>query len=149
MTKILALGAKKLHYPLTMNRKENLNFFLIEFIEAGKGMNIKCKVFPENNELCGKPERLCRRNFESLFLKYQGGIAMPCGEIRRKEFLSNAYQFSIDNSSQALYTSLGFCESNRKWVGAQHWPSVSEEEMDYQFHLGTKLDYIMFSTPSN
>ena len=149
VTKILALGAKMLHYPLTMYREENLFFFLSEFIETGKGMNIKFKVCTENYELCRKPERLCKRNFESLFLKYQGGIAIPGGEIRKKEFLSNAYQFSIDNSSQALYRSLGFCESNRKWVGAQHWRSVSEDEMDYQMHLGTKLDFIMFSTPSN
>ena len=55
MTKILTQDAKMLHYPLTTDQKENQFFFLSEFNDTGKGMNIKLKVFPESYELCGKP----------------------------------------------------------------------------------------------
>ena len=57
MTKILTQDAKMLHYPLTTDQKENQFFFLREFNDTAKGMNIKLKVFPESYELCGKPER--------------------------------------------------------------------------------------------
>ena len=143
MTKILTQDAKMLHYFLTMDQKENQFFFLSEFNDTGKGMNIKLKVFPESYELCGKLERLYKTNFESLFVNYQGGFAMPGGELRTKEHSSNAYQFSIDNTSQVFYTSLSFSEVNGKWVGAQPWRSVGADEIEYELHLGTKLDYIM------
>ena len=48
MTKILTQDAKMLHYPLTTDQKENQFFFLSEFNDTGKGMNIKLKVFPES-----------------------------------------------------------------------------------------------------
>ena len=56
---------------------------------------------------------------------------MAGGELRTKEYSSNAYQFSIDNTSQVSYTSLSFSEVNDKWVGAQRWRSVSADEIDY------------------
>ena len=62
----------------------------------------------------------------------------------KKEYSSNAYQFSIDNTSQVSYTSSSFSEVNGKWVGAQPWRSVGADEIDYELHLGTKLDYIMY-----
>ena len=40
MTKILTQDAKMLHYPLTTDQKENQFFFLGEFNDTGKGMNI-------------------------------------------------------------------------------------------------------------
>ena len=46
MTKILTRDAKMLHYPLTTDQKENQFFFLSEFNDTGKGLNIKLKVFP-------------------------------------------------------------------------------------------------------
>ena len=107
-------------------------------------MNIKLKVFPESYELCGKPERLYKTSFESLLVNYQGGFAMPGGELRTKEYSSNAKQFSIENNSQVSYTSLSFSEVNGKWVGAQTWRSVGADEIDYELHWGTKLDYIMY-----
>ena len=69
---------------------------------------------------------------------------MPGGELRTKENSSNAYQFSIDNTSQVSYTSLSFSEVNGKWVGAQPWRSVGADGIDYELHLGTKLDYKMY-----
>ena len=144
MTKILIQDAKMLHYPLTTDQKENQFFFLSEFNNTGKGMNIKLKVFPESYELCGKPERLYKTNFESLFVNYQGDIAMPGGEQRTKEYSSKAYQFSVDNTSQVSYTPLSFSEVNGKWVGAQPWRSVDVAEIDYELRLGTKLDYKMY-----
>ena len=142
-TKILQ-DAKMLHYLLTSDQKENQFFFLSEFNDTGKGMKIKLKVFPENYELRGKPERLQKTKFESLFVNYQGGFAIPGGELRTKEYSSNAYQFSIDNTSQASYTSLSFSEVNGKRVGAQPWRSVGADEIDYELHLGTKVDYILY-----
>ena len=117
MTKILTQNAKMLHYPLTTDQKENQFFFLSKFNDTGKGMNIKLKVFPESYEFYGKPEGLYQTNFESLFVNYQRGFAVP-GELRTKENSSNACQFSIDNSSQVSYTSLSFSQVNGKWVGA-------------------------------
>ena len=73
-------------------------------------------------------------------MNYQGGFAMPGGELRAKEYSSNAYQFSIDNTSQVSYTSSSFSEVNGKWVGAQAWRSVVVDEIDYELHLRTKLD---------
>ena len=35
---------------------------------------------------------------------------MPGGELRTMENISNAYQISIDNTSQVSYTSLSFSE---------------------------------------
>ena len=144
MTKILTQDVKLLNYLLTTDQKENQFFFLSEFNDTGKGMNIKLKVFPERYELCGKPERLYKTIFESLFVNYQGSFAMPGGELRTKEYSSNAYQFSIDSTSQVSYTSLSFSEVNGKWVGAQPWFTVGADEIDYELHLGTKLDYIMY-----
>ena len=69
---------------------------------------------------------------------------MPGGELRLKEYSSNAYQFSFDNTSQVSYTSLSFGEVNGKWVGAQSWRSVGADEIHYELHLGTKLDYIIY-----
>ena len=119
MTKILTQDAKLLHYPLTTDQNENQFFFLSEFNDTGKGMNIKLKIFPGNYELRGKPERVYKTIFESLFVNYQGGFAMPGGELRTKDYSSNAYQFSIENTSQVSYTSLSFSEVNSEWVGAQ------------------------------
>ena len=144
MTKILTQDAKMLHYPLTTGQKENQFFFLSEFNDTGKGMNIELKIFSESYELCGEPERWYKTNFESLFVNHQGGFALPGGELRTKDYSSNAYQFSIDNTSQVSYTSLSFSEVNGKWVGAQPWRSVGADEIDYELHLGTKLDYIMY-----
>ena len=104
MTKVLTQDAKMFHYPLTTEYMENQFFFPGEFNDTGKGMNIKLKLFPESYELCGKPERLHKTNFESLFVNHQGGFAMPGGELRTKEYASNAYQFSIENTSQVSYT---------------------------------------------
>ena len=144
LTKILLQDAKMLHYPLTTDQKENQFFFSSELNDTGKGMNTKLKVFPESYELCGKPERLYKLNFESLFVNYQGGLAMPGGELRTKVYSSNAYQFSIDNSSQVSYTSLSLGKVNGKGVGAQPWRSVGADEIDYELHLATKLDDIMY-----
>ena len=127
-----------------MDQKENQFFFLSEFNDTGKGMKIKLKVFAESYELCGQPERLYKTNFQSLFVNYQGGFAMPGEELRTKEYSSNAYQFSIDNTSQVSYTSLIFSEVNGKWVGAQTWRSVGADEFDYELHLGTKMDCIVY-----
>ena len=69
---------------------------------------------------------------------------MPGGELRTSEYSSNAYQFSIDNTSQVSFTSLSFSEVNGKWVGAKPWRSVGADEIDYELHLGTKLDYTMY-----
>ena len=122
---------------------ENQFFLISESNETGKGMNLKIKVFPESYELCGKPERLFKTNFESLFVTYQGGFAMPGGELRTKEHAFNAYQFSIDNSGQVSYSSLSFSKSNDQWIVAEPWHTVGADEIDYELHLGTKLDYIM------
>ena len=74
---------------------------------------------------------------------------MPGGELRTKDYSSNAYQFSIDNTSQVSYTSLSFSEVNGKWVGAQPWRSVGADEIDYELHLGKKWIIKCTSTPSN
>ena len=63
MTKNVTQDAKMLHYPLSTDQKENQFFFLSEFNDTGKGVNIKLKVFPERYELCGKPGRLYKTNF--------------------------------------------------------------------------------------
>ena len=68
---------------------------------------------------------------------------MPGGELRTKEYSSNAYQLSTANTSQVSYTSLSLRKVNGKWVGAQTWRSVDADEIDYELLLGTKLDYIM------
>ena len=65
-------------------------------------------------------------------MNYQGGFAMPRGELRTKEYSSNAFQFSIDNTSQVSYTSLSFTEVNGKWVGTQPFRFVGANEIDYE-----------------
>ena len=112
MTKTLTQDAKILHYALTTDQKEDQFFFLSEFNNTGKGMIIKLEDFPESFELCGKPEKLYKTNFDSLFVNYQGGFAMAGGELRTKEYSPNAYQSSIDNTNQVSYTSLSFSEVN-------------------------------------
>ena len=64
--------------------------------------------------------------------------------LRTKEYSSNAYQFSIDNTGQVSYKSLNFSDLNGKWIGAQPWRSVGADEIDYELHLGTILDYKMY-----
>ena len=89
-------------YHLTTDQEENQFFSLSEFNDTEKKMNIKLEVFRESYELCGKPERLYKTIFESLFVIYQGGFAMPGGELRTREYSSNACQFSIDHTGQVL-----------------------------------------------
>ena len=103
-------------------------------------MNIKIEVFPESIELCGKPETMFTTKFESLFVKYQGGFAMPGEELRTQDFSCNAYQLSIDSSCQVSYLSVSLSEVNGKWIGAQPWCSVGADEIEYELHLGTKLN---------
>ena len=86
MTKILTQDARLFYYPLTTDQKESQFLFLCEFNDTGKRMNKKFKVFPESYELCGKAERLYKTNFESLFVNYQGGFAMPGRELRTQEY---------------------------------------------------------------
>ena len=69
---------------------------------------------------------------------------MPGEELRTKEHAFTAYHFSIDNSSQVWYSSLSFSKSNGHSVGAQHWHTVDSDEIDYELHLGSNLDYIMY-----
>ena len=68
---------------------------------------------------------------------------MPDGEIRTKEPSSNAYQLSIDNTSQFSYKFSDFSELNGKWCGGQPWRAVGADAVDCEFHLGTQLDFIM------
>ena len=84
MTKILTQEAKMLHYPLKTDQNKNHFFFFSEFNDTGKGINIKLNVFPESYELYGKPERLYKTTFESLFVNYQRGFAMPGRKLRKK-----------------------------------------------------------------
>ena len=70
MTKILRQDAKMLHYPSTKDQKENQFFFLSEFNDTEKGMNIKFNVFPESHELCEGPERLYKGKFENPFVNH-------------------------------------------------------------------------------
>ena len=63
-------------------------------------------------------------------MNYQGGFAIPDGELRTRIYSSNAYQFSIDNTCQVSYTSLCLSEVNGKWVGAQAWRSVRVDEIE-------------------
>ena len=65
---------------------------------------------------------------------------MPGRELLTKEFSSNAYQFSVDNTSRVSYTSLSFSEINDKEVSAQPWHSVGADENDYELHSRKKLD---------
>ena len=69
---------------------------------------------------------------------------MPGGELRTTESSFNAYQFSIDNTSQIPYTSLSFSKVNGKWFGVKPWRSIGAVELAYEMHLGTKLDCIMY-----
>ena len=69
---------------------------------------------------------------------------MPRGELRKKENPPNEYQSSIDNSRHVCYKSLSFSEVNGKWVGAKPWRSVGADDNDYELHLGTKLDCIIY-----
>ena len=48
MKNILTENAKMLHYPLKTDQRENQFFFLSDFNNTGKGMNIKLKGFPES-----------------------------------------------------------------------------------------------------
>ena len=41
-------------------------------------------------------------------------------------------------------TSLIFNEVDGKWVGAETWRSVGADKIDYELHLGTKLDYMLY-----
>ena len=132
-----------LHYPWTTDQKENNFFFLSEINDTARGMNIKLEVFPESYGVCGKPERLHKKNFESLFFNYLGSFPLPVGDLRTKKYSSNAHQFSIENTSQVSYTSISFSEVNGKWFDAQPWRSLGADELDYELHLVTKLDYIM------
>ena len=130
MTKMVTKDAKMLHRLLTRYRKENQFFFLSEFNDTGKEMTTKLKIFPERYELCGKPASLYKTKFESLFLNYQGVVAMPCGDLRAKEHSSNEIRFSVDNTSQVSFTSLSFSEVNSKRFGAQPERSVGADKIN-------------------
>ena len=153
MTKILTEDAKMLHYTLTTDQNETQFYFLSEFNDSGEGINIKLKIFPESNQLCGKPERLYKTNTESLFVNYQGDFAMPGGERWRttnKEYSSTVCQFLINNTRQVFYTSLNFSELNGKWVGA-HKFGVLSARMKLIMNCTWKQNWSIccVSTPSN
>ena len=62
----------------------------LKAITLEKGINLKTKVLPESFELCRKPEEEYKSNFENLFVKYQGGFAIPGGELRTGIYSSKA-----------------------------------------------------------
>ena len=131
-------------YPITADQKENF-LFISEFIDTDKNvMILKINVSPESQELCQKLGKLFKKNFEGLFVDYQGSLAIPSGKLRTDAFTFNAYKFSVDNTSQVSYTSLNFGEVIGHWVGAQSRRTLGADEKDYESHLGTKLDYIMY-----
>ena len=78
--------------------------------------------------------------FQSLLVTYQGDFAMLGGELRTKEYSSNAYRFWNDNRSQASYTCLIFSSVDCKLDAAKAWRFVSADEVDYELYLGTKMD---------
>ena len=104
-----------------------------------KRINKKLKDFPESFELCGKPERLYKKS-----LKVCLWTTEEVSQYQVENYSSKAYRFSIDNTSQVSCTSLSFGEVNGKWVGAQPRRSAGADEIDYELHLGTNLDFIIY-----
>ena len=84
-----------------------------------------------------------KTSFESLLVYYQGRFAMSGGQLRTKEYSSNAYQFSMENTSQVSYPSLCSSQVNVKWFGAQPWRSVSQDQIDYELRFGKKLNFVI------
>ena len=125
-------------YPLTADRKENQFFFVSEFNDADrKGMNLKIKVFSQSQELFKKPGKLYKTNFESLFVNYQGGFAIPNAKLRTDAFTFNAYKFSVENTSHVSETSLHFGKVKGHWFGAQAWRTHGVDEIDCESLPGT------------
>ena len=69
---------------------------------------------------------------------------MPGGNLRTKECSSNVYQFATDNTGQVSNTFLIFSEVYGKCFGAQPWCTISTDEVDYELHLETKLNFLLY-----
>ena len=77
-------------------------FFLSKFKDTGKRMNLKVRVFPESYELCGKPERLCKTIFESLFVNYQGSFAMQLENYEQRNLNLTHISFRLTTLARFL-----------------------------------------------
>ena len=95
--------------------------------------------------MCGKPENLYRTNFESLFIAYENGFDMNTGSSRNRDFSYNVYQFSVDDSKNIEYASLSSrLLRNGTHVFSTPWKTFGGEQIDYELHLGAKLDFLMY-----
>ena len=70
---------------------------------------------------------------------------MNTGSSRNRDFSYNVYQFSVDDSKNIEYASL----SSRLLLHGTHvfstpWKTFGGEQIDYELHLGAKLDFLMY-----
>ena len=95
---------------------------------------------PDKNDVIN----IYRTNVESLFIAYENGFDMNTGSCRNRDFSYNVYQFSVDDSKNIEYTSLS-CGllRNGTHVFSTPWKTFGGEQIEYELHVGAKLDFLM------
>lgn len=109
-------------------------------------MDIKIRVLNEKVQICGKEDMLYKTNFESLFVTYVNGFNMDTGKkIGKNSAAYHKMQIGTDNKVRVYgYTHKPSKLMNPNVKSNVPWEHAGEDELDYELHLGVKLDYIMY-----
>ena len=134
----------------------------------GNTLDFKIEVMNEKQHLCKRPNPVYKTNFETLFIEFDGGFDMNTG---RKRFLNNKidnrpkeYHIPLGPQTSPRYNRgleenehriephrisvsseryLDHVERNN-WEGATFTEEGDKVEIDYDFHLTTKIDYVYY-----
>ena len=112
-------------YMTEMIKNEDSYYFKGEHSKDDKNNNFFVQVFNEPQTLCKYPHLVYPTPYDALFLSYKGGFDMDTGETK----LKSEDEYDVDIVSIGKNQPKG---------------TIGNYEIDYETHLGTKLDYLYF-----
>ena len=152
VTKLFSQKAKMVKYA---NKLDHPQCHILSEGSAPNGLDLKIRIYNKQQEVCSRPGALYKTNFESLFISYSGGFDMNTGKssnIRHDD--RNYYQMQINENDQIRVKPLNYPlgSGNFSFLHDESknknrdplWRHVCFDEIDYELHLGAKLDYIMY-----
>ncbi len=117
--------------------------------DPDNSLDFKIQINKDAQQVCGKKEKLHTTNFDSLFVTYDGGFDMKTGTARNLkneiDVVTNYYTFNLDRKGTVMPKSVSFAyDKDGKLIGDEPWSKYGVDIVDYEAHLGAKLDYIMY-----
>ncbi len=118
--------------------KSHTDYYMISNSTSEDAKHYMLQVYNDPKTVCGKPQIVYPTNYESLFVSYQQGFDMDNGQKRpNSEFLDDSEIHKMKSGSK---------------YGTIHRPDTPNTAaqqntiIDYETHIGTKLDFLHFRT---